>query len=356
MDIWSLGAIYSEVAVWSLQGPEGLNQYRAARQAKIKALPEWNDADDCFHDGKDVLDTVEWQHRMLSEEVTGELGERKLMRSLTSRVVDVVIEQMLLADSSSRTAAKDLHPQAERLLNKARRAAQAQTTFGGEHTTAAEPASPSAPVEMSQYLPDEHKQLYGSPRESLQSFSTANGMIEHRTQRGFLNRSHLQQHDRGDLGVPDFSTNSDRGHPRTHGRTLSDQELSAAVEQAFKIANASPEPAANRQSDQTGRQFLGGTNGDDTISTVFGDAGPATPQGSPQTRKAARAGTGSKAHDVPKLTVEELQIWYDAKKLDRPVQLREAEWLFRDLEKRDHVSSKAFLQKAHADSSGFLRG
>jgi hypothetical protein len=349
MDIWSLGAIYSEAAVWTLHGPEGLKRYREARQMNIRTLPVFDQVNDCFHDGEQVLAAVEQQHGSLLDEVIGEHGERKLMRSLTGRVVNVVIEQMLLADPSSRRAAKDLYPQAEKLLTRARPAAQPFTIFEGEHPNAAGPASPSTSAEMSQFLPNQQMQLFRSPSPTLQSFSlsTVNDTVDALPQRAFSIRSRPIQHDRGDSGWSEFGENTSRANLRTHERTLSDQELSVALDQAITSAGAPPETAPVRTFSPPQRHSARQVNDGDVFGAASGAAGLSTPQDVPQTRRAAAMESQSKAENVPKLSVDELQTWYEAKKQHTGVlQLEGAEWLLRDLEKRDHVSPRATVEKS----------
>ena len=57
VDIWSLGCIFSEVAVWLALGPPGLQEYRDLRNEYTK---EYGLEDsDCFHDGEGILRCVE---------------------------------------------------------------------------------------------------------------------------------------------------------------------------------------------------------------------------------------------------------------------------------------------------------
>ncbi|KAF4962252.1 hypothetical protein FSARC_9641 [Fusarium sarcochroum] len=63
-DIWSLGAVFSDVLVWSIAGEEGQEQYRLRRRQEIS--PQSNlrasDHDACFHDGEERLSAVQEVH------------------------------------------------------------------------------------------------------------------------------------------------------------------------------------------------------------------------------------------------------------------------------------------------------
>lgn len=65
-DIWSLGAIYSEMLVWTISGSSGLGDYRLRRKEEINyrnPLIEQN-LEICFHDGRHRLSTVMKFHEL----------------------------------------------------------------------------------------------------------------------------------------------------------------------------------------------------------------------------------------------------------------------------------------------------
>jgi hypothetical protein len=63
VDVWSLGCIISEFAIWIGGGYEALNEYRQARRAAIQQIPDFQDSD-CFHNGSEVLPTIkEWHEK-----------------------------------------------------------------------------------------------------------------------------------------------------------------------------------------------------------------------------------------------------------------------------------------------------
>jgi serine/threonine protein kinase len=60
IDVWSLGCVFSEAAVWSVFGKERLRFYRASRMAETDAIPNFKAAgySGCFHNGNNVLSSV----------------------------------------------------------------------------------------------------------------------------------------------------------------------------------------------------------------------------------------------------------------------------------------------------------
>jgi hypothetical protein len=69
-DIWSLGCVLSEAAVWSVLGKGGLAEYRIQRKLATDQLPGLSSTADsgCFHDGEKVLDAVfDMHHRVRND-------------------------------------------------------------------------------------------------------------------------------------------------------------------------------------------------------------------------------------------------------------------------------------------------
>ncbi|EEU42890.1 uncharacterized protein NECHADRAFT_84215 [Fusarium vanettenii 77-13-4] len=64
VDIWSLGCVMSEAAIWIKCGWQGLEKYRKNRVAETRTLPRFNEAGHggCFHDGAETLSTVRIAH------------------------------------------------------------------------------------------------------------------------------------------------------------------------------------------------------------------------------------------------------------------------------------------------------
>lgn len=69
VDIWSLGCLLSEAAVWLVRGKTGLDNYRRERRGEMEERdPDFTDLG-CFHDGTEVLDVVIRTHDMLLEDL-----------------------------------------------------------------------------------------------------------------------------------------------------------------------------------------------------------------------------------------------------------------------------------------------
>jgi hypothetical protein len=109
-DIWSLGCIYSEAAVWIADGYNGVVEYRRQRIAEIGKMPDFKGRD-CFHDGERVLKAVLDAHKDIA---------LRLRRSdyITKDVLDSIAEEMLWEED--RPGAKALLRRAEGILSRAR--------------------------------------------------------------------------------------------------------------------------------------------------------------------------------------------------------------------------------------------
>ncbi|KAG4293513.1 serine/threonine protein kinase [Fusarium proliferatum] len=61
IDLWALGAVFSEILVWSISGHAALEKYRKARQREISTLAyvQARGIDACFHDGHKRLPVVD---------------------------------------------------------------------------------------------------------------------------------------------------------------------------------------------------------------------------------------------------------------------------------------------------------
>jgi len=117
-DIWSLGCIYSEAAVWIAEGYKGLVDYRKKRMAETDRI--LFKCGDCFHDGVRVLQSVLDVHRDV---------EDSLRRSdyITSDVLHSMVGEMMWDED--RPNAKTLWRKAETVLSKARQKLSAKTEY-----------------------------------------------------------------------------------------------------------------------------------------------------------------------------------------------------------------------------------
>lgn len=124
-DIWSLGCLYSEAAMWIADGYKGLLDYRRQRGAETERI--LFDGGNCFHDGKRVLEAVLEVHREIVD---------RLRRNdhVTKDVIDSMVDEMLWEED--RPSAKALARKAEMILQRAR---QKLSSSSGE-----EPPRPSS--------------------------------------------------------------------------------------------------------------------------------------------------------------------------------------------------------------------
>jgi hypothetical protein len=101
-DIWSLGCVWSEAAVWSVLGREGLNEYRKDRAAATNRVQRLRSTaySGCFHDGKKVLETVYSMHHRVREE--------RRRNDFVVHDIITIIEDML-EEASSRPDATQIY-------------------------------------------------------------------------------------------------------------------------------------------------------------------------------------------------------------------------------------------------------
>ena len=110
VDIWSLGCIFSEIAVWVVYGKEGLSEYRRRRGMETAQIHDFRDGD-CFHNGEQVLATVTEIHRTLAR-------DKRLCDHVTGATVEMVTKEMLI-EPDSRTHAKSLNYRIKGILQDA---------------------------------------------------------------------------------------------------------------------------------------------------------------------------------------------------------------------------------------------
>ncbi|KAG9228900.1 hypothetical protein BJ875DRAFT_434529 [Amylocarpus encephaloides] len=100
VDVWSLGCVYSECAVWVVNMRKGLRSYRDKRLKATKNIsPRLGE---CFHDGHDVLPIVQQTHRLLQQSMN-----LRGCDNVTMKVVKVV-EEFMLVVAGTRLDAKNL--------------------------------------------------------------------------------------------------------------------------------------------------------------------------------------------------------------------------------------------------------
>ncbi|KAI0888745.1 uncharacterized protein GGS22DRAFT_196622 [Annulohypoxylon maeteangense] len=121
IDTWSFGCVLSVSATWVALGYQGVRAYDELRRIAIKKLRERKKrgenitvpaADDAFHNGVDVLPEVSDWHKYL----------KKVLRvndTITGRIIDLVDETMLLAESVRPSKCSTLYDSIQSQLVKA---------------------------------------------------------------------------------------------------------------------------------------------------------------------------------------------------------------------------------------------
>ncbi|PNP86647.1 hypothetical protein FNYG_00037 [Fusarium nygamai] len=115
VDLWSLGAVYSDFLVWSIGGSECQERYRIKRKDAIAKLPEIAEAgfDACFHDGRKVLPAVQGFHTEILKDIVG--GDS------ISRCMSKFILKYLLVEAPRRLMAMQAKAQAINMIDDASR-------------------------------------------------------------------------------------------------------------------------------------------------------------------------------------------------------------------------------------------
>lgn len=110
VDIWSLGCIFSEAAVWVIHTKDGLLEYRRRRQMETAQILGFRDGD-CFHDGRRVLATVTQVHGTLADDI-------RSSDHVTGATVEMVTKEMLI-EADHRTPAKYLSHRTKTIVHDA---------------------------------------------------------------------------------------------------------------------------------------------------------------------------------------------------------------------------------------------
>ena len=124
IDTWSLGCVFSIAATWVALGRQGIPQYQKMREKAIKKIidgqsslsstkkanPALNEGD-YFHEGRQVLADVKTWHDFL----------RKTLRktdTITSKVIDLIDQKMLLDNAAKRLNAKDICAELKKITDQ----------------------------------------------------------------------------------------------------------------------------------------------------------------------------------------------------------------------------------------------
>ena len=107
VDIWSIGCVFSEVAVWAHYGWKRVVEYRRRRSDEIEAKDGGPSGEYIFHWDGSLLDAVNIIHRDM-------LGKNFVKDLLTRSVLDALVDDML--QHGSRPYAKNVFEKSKRLV------------------------------------------------------------------------------------------------------------------------------------------------------------------------------------------------------------------------------------------------
>ncbi|KAF9773688.1 hypothetical protein IL306_008447 [Fusarium sp. DS 682] len=101
-DVWSMGALFSDVLVWTITGEHGREKYRLRREKEIERYLHLRSAgfDCCFHDSERRLKAVDDQHNEV-------LQYKRGIDTLSPRISELILDHMLVG-SRDRLEAIDI--------------------------------------------------------------------------------------------------------------------------------------------------------------------------------------------------------------------------------------------------------
>ena len=112
VDIWSLGCVYSEFAMWIVRGMVGLQEYRRRRMNESARLGEFRDGY-CFHDGERILVAVNDMLNNLHKSF-------RACDHVTKSALKMIREMLLDAEQADyRPGAKYLYGKLNKVIQKA---------------------------------------------------------------------------------------------------------------------------------------------------------------------------------------------------------------------------------------------
>ena len=120
VDIWSIGCVFSEAAVWSRFGWNRVLEYRRQRQNDVKELLDL-DGEYLFHDGHTVLRIVQDIHEHIAK------SARDIDR-VTIKILRFVDHDMLLNEDEPRYSAKQVFHRSKSVIYTTRKEFEVSTT------------------------------------------------------------------------------------------------------------------------------------------------------------------------------------------------------------------------------------
>ncbi|UPK95530.1 hypothetical protein LCI18_006465 [Fusarium solani-melongenae] len=109
IDIWALGAVFSDVLVWSITGEAGREEYRQVRMAALKEQGQFKSdgREAFFHDNQYVLQAVVEYHGRV-------LGHKRVDDFISEKMSRFILHEML-TDEDCRLPAEKLMPRVDKL-------------------------------------------------------------------------------------------------------------------------------------------------------------------------------------------------------------------------------------------------
>ena len=110
VDIWSIGCVFSEAAIWARDGWNKVQEYRRQRQEEARQILG-HDGEHLFHDGSKVLEAVHEAHGTT-------IKRQRISDFVTVEVLRSLVEDMLQADGT-RPHAKLVFEKSKRIIRNA---------------------------------------------------------------------------------------------------------------------------------------------------------------------------------------------------------------------------------------------
>ncbi|CAH0021248.1 unnamed protein product [Clonostachys rhizophaga] len=161
VDIWSLGCILMEVAVWITGGFKALESFKVARVEETSKIPDFHEVVfcDCFHQGYDLLPSVKEWARIVQENA-------RRNDNITPRMVDFILNS-LLRPESFRCSPQSLEASMREIISSTKVGSQAYHSRIEQH-----PPSPSSigsipPITMRPLMAQPVLSVQTSPQHNL---------------------------------------------------------------------------------------------------------------------------------------------------------------------------------------------
>lgn len=137
VDIWSLGCVFSEAAVWAVCGQPGLQDYVKRRFEETRRIDSMRRSgfEGCFHNGIEPLDAVTLMHNQI-------LKSRRHWDTITPGIIGLIRDSMLLEHMSGRKSARNLLHLSAHLLQEAQDKARDAGDISRVNTLQSPPPSP----------------------------------------------------------------------------------------------------------------------------------------------------------------------------------------------------------------------